>query len=353
VVSAPDAAMEAGGRGRRGKVGGVGGPRSGGIRVGCVAVLDPGAATSHRRPVSTAELTPAVAALLEEFLRHLALERGRSVHTVRAYRADLMPLLAGLDDVAGLDLAALRRWLAAGHAAEASRATLARRAAAARTFTGWAHHAGHLPVDPGVRLVSPRPQHALPTVLGADQAAAVLDAAGTGAEEGEPLALRDLLVLEMLYATGVRVSELCGLDLDDIDAGRRALRVVGKGDRERTVVYGMPAADALERWLTAGRPKLRRAGSPPALLLGARGGRLDPRIAREVVHRAATAVPGVPDIAPHGLRHAAATHMMEGGADLRYVQQLLGHAKLSTTQLYTHVTVERLKVVHGQAHPRA
>jgi integrase/recombinase XerC len=296
---------------------------------------------------------PAAAAILDAFLRHLALERGRSAHTVRAYRADLAPLLAEIGDVTALDLATLRRWLAKGHAAQASRATLARRAAAARTFTAWAHHAGHLAADPGARLVSPRPRHTLPTVLGAGQAAAVLDAAGTGAEEGEPLALRDLLVLELLYATGIRVAELCGLDVDDVDAGRRALRVLGKGNRERTVVYGVPAAEALHRWLTSGRPALVRAGSPPALLLGARGGRLDPRIAREVVHRAVTAVPGVPDIAPHGLRHAAATHMLEGGADLRYVQELLGHAKLATTQLYTHVTVERLKVVHEQAHPRA
>jgi integrase/recombinase XerC len=319
-----------------------------------VAVLDVGAPTSDRRPMLPApELRPAVAALLAEFLRHLTLERGRSAHTVRAYRADLEPLLAGLDDVAALDLATLRRWLAAGHAANASRSTLARRAAAARTFTGWAHRTGHLAVDPGARLVSPRPRPALPTVLGPEQAAAILNAAGTGAEEGAPLALRDLAVLELLYATGVRVAELCGLDLDDVDRSRRSLRVLGKGSRERTVVYGAPAATALDRWLTAGRPQLVKACSPPALLLGARGKRLDPRVARSIVHQAASAVPGVPDVAPHGLRHAAATHMMEGGADLRYVQELLGHAKLATTQLYTHVTVERLKVVHEQAHPRA
>jgi integrase/recombinase XerC len=170
---------------------------------------------------------------------------------------------------------------------------------------------------------------------------------------GDPVAIRDLLVLELLYATGVRVAELCGLDLDDVDTERRALRVVGKGDRERTVVYGVPAAGVLDRWLHAGRRALARPGSPPALLLGARGGRLDPRVARTVVHRALAAVPGAPDVGPHGLRHAAATHMIEGGADLRYVQELLGHAKLATTQLYTHVTVERLKVVHEQAHPRA
>ncbi|HEY0812799.1 MAG TPA: tyrosine recombinase XerC [Pseudonocardia sp.] len=302
---------------------------------------------------SAPQPAPAVAAILDAFLRYLALERGRSVHTVRAYRADLASLLADVADVAALDLATLRRWLAQGHAANASRATLARRAAAVRTFTAWAHHVGHLSTDPGARLVSPRPRQSLPIVLGADQAAAVLDAAGTGAEEQEPLALRDLLVLEMLYATGVRVAELCGLDLDDVDPGRRALRVLGKGNRERTVVYGVPAADALHRWLAGGRSALVRAGSPPALLLGARGGRLDQRIARAVVHGAASAVPGVPDIGPHGLRHAAATHMMEGGADIRYVQELLGHAKLATTQLYTHVTVERLKVVHEQAHPRA
>lgn len=299
------------------------------------------------------ELTPDVAAVLEEFLRHLGLERGRSPRTVRAYRSDLEGLLRGRAGLAGLDLAALRSWLAAGHGAGMSRSTLARRASAARAFTAWAHRAGLLATDPGMRLVSPRPRTALPTVLAAEQTAAVLDAATSGAAEGEPVALRDLLVLELLYATGVRVAELCGADLGDVDRSRRALRVLGKGDRERTVVYGVPAARVLDRWLAVGRPALVRSGSPPALLLGARGGRLDPRLAREVVRRATAAVPGVPVVGPHGLRHAAATHMLEGGADLRYVQELLGHAKLATTQLYTHVTVERLKVVHEQAHPRA
>ena len=190
-------------------------------------------------------------------------------------------------------------------------------------------------------------------MLGVEEASALLDAAGSGAAENDPVALRDLLVLELLYATGVRVAELCSLDLDDVDHDRRAMRVLGKGNRERTVVYGVPAATALRRWLALGRPALVRDASPPALLLGSRGGRLDPRVARTVVHRALAAVPGAPDTGPHGLRHAAATHMLAGGADLRYVQELLGHAKLATTQLYTHVTVERLKVVHEQAHPRA
>jgi integrase/recombinase XerC len=300
-----------------------------------------------------ADLAPGVAAALEEFLRHLELERGRSPHTVRAYRGDLEGLLRGLPDLAALDLPALRRWLTTGHAAGAGRSTLARRAAAARTFTAWARRTGRTPTDPGARLASPRPRTPLPAVPTAAETAALMDAAGSGAAEGEPMALRDLVVLELLYATGVRVAELCGLDVDDVDADRRALRVIGKGDRERTVVYGVPAAAALRRWLGTGRPALARRGSPPALLLGARGGRLDPRVARTVVHRALAAVPGAPDVGPHGLRHAAATHMLEGGADLRYVQELLGHVKLATTQLYTQVTVERLKVVHEQAHPRA
>jgi integrase/recombinase XerC len=272
---------------------------------------------------------------------------------VRAYRGDLTSLLTGLAAVTEIDLATLRGWLAAQHAAGAGRSTLARRAAAARTFTAWARRTGLVDHDAGARLAAPRPRHALPAVPDAAQTAAVMSAAASGAAEGDPMALRDQLVLELLYATGVRVGELCGLDLADVDLDRRTLRVVGKGDRERTVVFGVPAAAVLRRWLDAGRPVLVHSRSPRALLLGARGGRLDPRVARTAVHRALAAVPGAPDIGPHGLRHAAATHMVEGGADLRYIQELLGHAKLATTQLYTHVTVERLKVVHEQAHPRA
>jgi len=290
---------------------------------------------------------------LREFVEHLQLERGRSPHTVRAYRTDMAGLLTGLGALPDLDLARVRGWLADAHAAGAARSTLARKAAAARTFTAWAHRRGLLPTDPGARVTAPRARPALPTVLDREQAAAVADTAGTRAEPDDPVSVRDRLVVELLYATAIRVAELCGLDLDDVDEARRTLRVLGKGDRERTVVYGVPAEQALRAWCEAGRPALARAGSPPALLLGARGGRLNPRVARVVVHRAVAAVPGVPDIGPHGLRHAAATHMLDGGADLRYVQELLGHAKLSTTQLYTHVTAERLKVVHEQAHPRA
>ncbi|MFP5022968.1 tyrosine-type recombinase/integrase [Pseudonocardia phyllosphaerae] len=305
------------------------------------------------KPESGPVLAPDVAAALERFTGHLRDERGRSPHTVRAYRADLTDLLQGLSRIGALDLDHLRRGLTATHDAGAGRATVARRTAAARTFCGWAVRAGLLDSDPSARLGSPRASAELPEVPAAAETAAVLDAAISGATEDHPEALRDLLVLELLYGTGIRVAELCGLDLDRVDEAGRTLRVRGKGDRERTVVFGLPAGRALRRWLERGRPELVTPSSPAALLLGVRGGRLDPRVARTVVHRAMRAVPGAADVGPHGLRHAAATHLLEGGADLRYVQELLGHATLSTTQLYTHVTVDRLKVVHDQAHPRA
>jgi integrase/recombinase XerC len=168
-----------------------------------------------------------------------------------------------------------------------------------------------------------------------------------------PLSQRDRVIVEVLYATGIRVGELCGLDIGDIDPSRNVLRVIGKGNKERTVPYGAPAAAALDTWLRSGRPALAQAAAGNALLVGAKGGRLDQRMARTVVHRVLGALPGTPDLGPHGLRHSAATHLLEGGADLRVVQELLGHASLATTQLYTHVSVERLRKVHDQAHPRA
>lgn len=298
-------------------------------------------------------------AVLEEYAEHLALERGRSEHTRRAYLADLRSLFAFLDERApgaGLDamsLPLLRAWLAAQATSGAARTTVARRTSAAKTFTSWATRRGLLPADPAGRLQVPRTRRTLPAVLRQDQALAAMDAADLGAEQGDPLALRDRLIVEMLYATGIRVSELCGLDIDDVDTGRRLLRVLGKGNKERTVPFGKPAGAALGAWLADGRPTLVTPESGPALLLGPRGRRLDPRQARTVVHQTMSAVAGAPDIGPHGLRHSAATHLLEGGADLRVVQELLGHSSLATTQLYTHVTVARLRAVHDQAHPRA
>jgi integrase/recombinase XerC len=193
----------------------------------------------------------------------------------------------------------------------------------------------------------------LPSVLRQDQADEAMRAAESGAAEREPITLRDRAMVELLYATGVRVAELCGLDLTDLDYSRRVIRVLGKGDRERVVPFGVPAERAVQEWITWGRPSLARPSSGSALFLGARGARADPRAVRRVVHELIAAVPGASDMGPHGLRHTAATHLLEGGADLRTVQELLGHATLSTTQLYTHLTVERLKAIHDRTHPRS
>jgi integrase/recombinase XerC len=298
-------------------------------------------------------------AILDEFDDYLALERGRSDHTRRAYLGDLRSLFDFLAErapgagLAALSLPVLRAWLSTQAGAGTARTTLARRTSAVKTFTAWAVRRGVLASDPAVRLQLPKARRTLPAVLRQDQALAAMAAANSGAQQGDPLALRDRLIVELLYATGIRVSELCGLDIDDVDLGRRLLRVLGKGNKQRTAPFGVPAAEALQAWLAHGRPALAAAESGPALLLGARGRRLDARQARTVVHQTVAAVAGAPDMGPHGLRHSAATHLLEGGADLRIVQELLGHSTLATTQLYTHVTVARLRAVHDQAHPRA
>ena len=302
-----------------------------------------------------AALPPRLAEAADAYERYLRLELNRSPHTVRAYLGDLTTFLdhvgrLGGRSAADIELATLRGWLAIQRNAGVARTTLARRAASLRTFTAWARRAGLAPTDPGQLLASPRAHRTLPPVLRADEAAAVMDA---GPAEPTALGRRDRLVVELLYATGIRVAELVGLDVDDVDRGRRVLRVLGKGAKERTVPYGLAAERALEEWLRNGRPELAREGSGAALLLGARGGRLDQRAVRSVVHARVAAVPGAPDLGPHGLRHSAATHLLDGGADLRSVQELLGHASLATTQIYTHVSVERLRQTYRQAHPRA
>jgi integrase/recombinase XerC len=245
----------------------------------------------------------------------------------------------------------LRSWLARLRSSGSARATLARRAAAARTFTAWGRREGWLERDAGASLASPKPHRPLPAVLRPDQAAA-LATAPSRAETPDPLDLRDALILELLYASGLRVSELCGLDVDDVDTARRVVRVRGKGDRERTVPYGLPVVRRLDAWLAYGRARLVTVDSGPSLLLGAKGSRLNPTSARQVVAAWARAA-GLANVSPHTLRHSAATHMLEGGADLRSVQELLGHASLASTQIYTHVSRERVRRIYEQAHPRA
>ena len=300
--------------------------------------------------------------LVREWAHHLSAGRNMSPNTVRAYTGDLLHLADYLQrtesgDLTTVDLRTLRRWLAGMHAAGAERATMQRRAAAARVFFAWAHGTGRLAADPASGLRSPRVDRRLPPTLEADQARRVLEElAAQAAAVDDPVerarALRDVAIVEVLYASGMRVGELCGLDADAVDAERQVLRVHGKGDKDRTVPIGDPAARALVAWRRV-RHLVAGAQAGSALFVGDRGGRIDPRVVRRLVHRALARVPDAPDLGPHGLRHAMATHLLEGGADLRSVQEILGHASLATTQIYTHVSAERLRTAYAQAHPRA
>ncbi|MDO5498861.1 MAG: tyrosine recombinase XerC [Propionibacteriaceae bacterium] len=305
-----------------------------------------------------ADLPAALVAVRGDYVAHLERERHLSEHTVRAYAGDLTHLFAHLHRLGHQDLTAverrdLRSWLAHQGTLGAERTTLQRRAATARVFFAWCHRTERLPADPALGLRSPKLPRRLPVTLSQAEAETLLRAMITrAAEEPGPVGARDAALLEVLYAAGVRVSELCGLDLGDLDAERRVLRVIGKGNKERAVPMGAPAWRALDDWL-AQRTELTTDESGTAVFLGERGGRINPRVVRRIVHRALAAVPGAPDLGPHGLRHAMATHLLEGGADLRSVQEMLGHASLATTQIYTHVTNDRLRAAFEQAHPRA
>jgi integrase/recombinase XerC len=308
------------------------------------------------RQVLPAALTTALA----EFSTHLDAERALSRHTIRAYHGDIQSLFEyawrqGAGEPAALDVTILRGWLAGQHQAGAARATLARRGAAARAFTSFAHRQGWLAADPGPALGTPKAHRVLPQVLRREEMNTVLadceDRAlrdfALGQRSAAAVAMRDAAILELLYASAIRVSELCDLDAGGLDQARRTVRVLGKGRKERVVPVGVPAVRAVARWEELGRPVLANGRSGTALFLGARGGRLDPRTARRVVHTR------LRDAGPHAIRHTAATHLLEGGADLRSVQEILGHASPATTQIYTHVSAERLKASYRQAHPRA
>jgi len=304
------------------------------------------------------ELPEQMATALAAYERHLSAERNLAAHTVRAYVGDVLGLLRhaaalGHPDVSSLDLRTLRSWLANQQTLGKARSTMARRATAVRVFTAWAQRTGRVDSDPGAALGTPKAHKPLPPALNAGEARALLEAAAVRADDGSAVGARDVAILELLYATGIRVGELCGLDVDDVDRGRRVVRVFGKGRKERTVPYGVPADRAIGAWLERGRPQLLVPGGGPAMFLGARGRRIDQRAVRTLVHDRLAEVPEAPDMGPHGLRHTAATHLLEGGADLRTVQEMLGHASLSTTQIYTHVTTDRLRQAYRLAHPRA
>ena len=309
--------------------------------------------------VAERDVPPQFEVILADYVRHLRAQRNLAGHSVRAYRTDLIDLFChldrlGVESLAKVDLRALRSWLAKQHTLGHARSTLQRRAAAARVFFAWAHETGRVTTDPAANLRSPKSIRVLPPTLEQATAARMLDEAiATARETGGPVAARDVALLELLYSTGIRVSELCGLNVDDLDRQRSVVRVLGKGSKERTVPVGVPAVRAVEAWLARARPQLITGDSGPAMFLGEHGKRIDPRVVRRIVHRSLRLTEGAPDLGPHGLRHAMATHLLEGGADLRSVQEMLGHASLATTQIYTHVTNERLRAAFEQAHPRA
>jgi len=293
------------------------------------------------------------------FERYLEAERNLSVHTIRAYMGDLDSFFEHLEkldlsEFSKLELAHIRSWLANQQVKGGARTTLSRRAVSIRLVTKWATKKGYLAKDVGATLATPKGARTLPDVLNIADAGLAMDALAVRvAEEDGPLSKRDCAMVEVLYASGARVSELCGLDLQDIDYERNTIRVIGKGNKERTIPLGNPAMRALDVWLKEGRPTLAGDNSDRAVFLGARGKRIDQRTVRTVVYQALEALEGAVKLGPHALRHSAATHLLEGGADLRTVQEILGHASLATTQIYTHVSTERLQKAFKQAHPRA
>lgn len=273
---------------------------------------------------------------------------GRSAATVKSYCTDLKNLAQSVPDFPSFNLNALRAWLGQAVTEGKSRATIARRTAAARAFSSWAQREGYLSTDVAARLASPKVNRSLPTVVDAAGAGEMLD---KGANVDVPVAIRDNAILEVLYGTGMRVAELVGLNLADVDLGRSTVTVLGKGNKQRVIPLGAAARAAVTRWLDEARPGMSKDDTE-AVFVGTRGKRIDPRQVRRIVDHAGQEA-GTDHISPHSLRHSAATHLLEGGADLRVVQEVLGHSSLQTTQIYTHVSADRLKRIYQQAHPRA
>lgn len=298
---------------------------------------------------------------VERFVAHLVGERRAAAHTVAAYQSDLAQLLAfarerrpDVQAAREVDVPLLRGWL--GQLARAhAPASIARKIAAARALFRWLERRGEIDRSPAALLSLPKVRRPLPTFLNVDAAAEVVETPEESSAEG----LRDRALLETLYGSGLRVSELCGLDVDDVElaaAGLGVVRVLGKGSKERVVPLGSKSVLALSRWLERrGELVGARTGASDAraLFLSARGRRLGVRRVQTLVHRYGALGAGRADLHPHALRHTCATHLLEGGADLRSIQSLLGHASLSTTQRYTHVSVDHLMKVYDSAHPFA
>ncbi len=300
-----------------------------------------------------------IARAVDDFVASLASERGFSPHTIKAYRSDLAALTlfllsAKCEDTSQIDLDNLRDWLWTSTESGLAKTSISRRAASARAFTSWLRRMGITPTDAGTRLKSPKGEKALPRVVTSGALDDIFTSLSTRAATGEPGPIRDLAIIELLYASGIRVSELVGLNRSDVDLDRLTLMVTGKGNKQRVVPFGTPAANALADYLTRSRPALVTGqDTGDALFLGARGARLNVRSVYQLVASLLVDIPGAGPIGPHTLRHSAATHLLDGGADLRIVQEMLGHSSLGTTQIYTHVSTERLRQTYEQAHPRA
>ncbi|WP_344757292.1 tyrosine recombinase XerC [Leifsonella bigeumensis] len=294
---------------------------------------------------------------IDDFVGQLTTLRGFSESTARSYRSDLTALTGfavdrGVTTIEAIDLDLLRDWLWEASNSGLAKSTLARRTAAVRSLTAWSTRTGLTMTDAAARLRAPKADQHLPRVLTRGQIDGILHSLAAHAASGDAIAQRDLAIIELLYASALRVSELVGLDLDQVDLGRLTVRVTGKGSRERVVPFGVPAKDAIAAYLDLGRPRL--LGEPmTAIFLGARGKRVNSRTVYQLVASLLADIPGSGPSGPHALRHTSATHLLDGGADLRAVQELLGHASLGTTQIYTHVSMERLKESYRTAHPRA
>ena len=298
--------------------------------------------------------------VVKNFVTYLEIEKNRSPNTVRTYKTDLELFLefasaTGIKNLDSLELNTFRLWLADQKKKGSSNSTISRRSSTVRVFSTWAFQKGLIKTDPAVRLISPKVNRTLPNVLAQKQASNLMQTASNldDEENSVTIRMRDHAILEVLYSSGIRVSELTGLDIKDLDLTRCTMRVISKGNKERVVPFGQPAKEAIQTYLTKARAELANEKSGNALFLGTRGKRLDTRQVRRILTNAIARVEGLVNVSPHDLRHSAATHMLEGGADLRIVQELLGHSSLATTQKYTHVTIERLREVFANAHPRA
>ena len=292
------------------------------------------------------------------FCDDIARTRGLSENSVQAYSSDISQFVDfaktnHVEQVRELDTELLRSWVWAGAESGLAPASLRRKVSSIKRFTQWLSRHHHTDSDVGLRLRAPGPQKTLPRVVGKSQMEEILGALTANAASGDPLALRDSAIMELLYAAALRVSELVSLTVDRLDLDAHSVRVIGKGDKERVVPFGAPARRALERYLREGRPALTPKAGTTQVFLSSTGAPVGVRSVYQVVARRLSELPGSGPMGPHTLRHSAATHLLDGGADLRSVQEMLGHASLGTTQIYTHVSTERLTNAYQQAHPRA